>query len=90
MIPLPLTFTLMTELTAEHFEQILGEKLAPLATKADVREAVEDLARMIADTITAPFTRRFDQLEELLEVKEDVQVLQRQMSEIRAALHLSS
>ena len=84
----------MTQLTEERFEKILAQKLAPLATKEDVRrevrEGVEDLARIIADTISGPFTSRFDRLEELLEVKDDVQALKRQMVEIRSALHLSS
>jgi hypothetical protein len=44
---------------------------------------------MVADTIATPFTKRFDRLEELLEVKHDVQALKRQMMEILQALHLS-
>jgi len=51
---------------------------------------VEDLARIVADTIATPFTKRFDRLEELLEVKDDVATLKRQMTEIRSALHLST
>jgi hypothetical protein len=80
----------MTQLSEERFEEILAQRLAPLATKQDIREAVEDLARITADTIAAPFTKRFDRLEELLEVKEDVQVLKHQMAEIRSALHLTA
>jgi len=34
----------------------------------EVREGVEDLARIVADTIAAPFTERFDRLEESLDV----------------------
>ena len=79
--------------------------LAGLATKEDlaqglktteariikrIHESQEELARIVADTIATPFTKRFDRLEELLEVKDDVQTLKRQMSEIRAALHLSN
>jgi len=81
------------------------DQLAGLATKKDLEtglgatekrlmqridEAQEELARIIADTIAAPFTRRFDALEESLAVKEDVATLKRQMSEIRSTLHLSS
>lgn len=84
------------ELTKEHFDQVLKG----LATKADlaateqriicrIDEAQEQLARMVADTIATPFTKRFNRLEELLEVKEDVQTLKRQVLEIRSALHLS-
>jgi hypothetical protein len=79
-----------TPLTEERFEQILTKKLAPRATKADVQAAVDDLARIIADTIATPFTERFNQLEELLKVKDDVEQLKRQMLEIRSALHLSN
>lgn len=87
------------ELTKEYFDQVVSglatkKDLTPLATKADVkrevREGVEDLARIIADTIATPFSKRFDRLEELLEVKEDVLTLKRQMLEIRSALHLSA
>jgi hypothetical protein len=63
--------------------------MAHLATKKDIKEQTEELARIIADTIAIPFTQRFDRLEELLEVKDDVQTLKRQMAEIRSALHLS-
>ena len=87
----------MSEITLKAIEQLLDEKLkaavAPLATKQDVhrevREGAEDLARIIADTIATPFTQRFDRLEELLDVKDDVHLLKRQMAEIRSALHLS-
>jgi hypothetical protein len=90
----PLISNLMPELTLEAIEQMLDkkfdEKLAPLATRGDVREAVDELAGIIADTIATPFTKRFDRLEELLEVKEDVLTLKQQMREIRSALHLSA
>jgi hypothetical protein len=83
----------MSELTLSAIEQLLDKKLmaavAPLATKKDIQEQTEELARIIADTVAIPFTHRFDRLEELLEVKDDVQTLKRQMSEIRSALHLS-
>ena len=83
-----------TPLTEQRFQELLHAALAPLATKADVhrevREAVDDLARIIADTIATPFTERFERLEELLAVKDDVEQLKRQMLEIRSALHLSN
>jgi hypothetical protein len=67
----------------------LSKKLAPLATKQDVRDGTEELARIIADSIATPFAKRFDRLEELLEIKDDVFTLKQQMKEIRSALHLS-
>ena len=76
--------------TKEHLDKTINNAVAPLATKKDVREAVDDLARIVADTIATPFTKRFNQLEKLLEVKEDIETLKKQMTEIRSALHLST
>jgi len=75
------------ELTKEYFDQALKAAVAPLATKKDLEEQTEALARMVADTIATPFTKRFDRMEDLLEVKDEVQDLKRQMEELR--LHLS-
>jgi hypothetical protein len=84
----------MTQLTEERFKEILKQELASLATKEDVHRevgaGVEELARIIAETIAEPFSSRFDRLEELLQVKEDVLTLKKQMLEIRSALHLSA
>ena len=80
------------ELTKEYFDKVLTQKLE--ATEQHIIKRIDDaqdeLARIVADTIAAPFTARFDQLEELLEVKEDVLTLKHQMLEIRSALHLTS
>jgi len=82
----------MTQLTEERFEQILTERLETQTKqlKKHTDEQTEALARIIADTIAKPFSERFDRLEELLVVKEDVLTLKRQMLEIRSALHLST
>ena len=92
----------MSEITLKAIEQLLDKKfknvvttvdlqkaVAPLATKKGLEAQTAALARMVADTIATPFTKRFERLEELLEVKDDVRVLKRQMAEIRSALHLS-
>ena len=50
-------------------------------------EGVEEIARIIADTVAVSFTERLDRLQEALAVKEEVATLKRQMAEIRAALH---
>ena len=76
------------ELTKEHFDQSLATREKHIITRIDESQA--ELARIIADTIATPFTERFDRLEKLLEVKEDVATLKRQMIEIRSALHLST
>ena len=76
----------MSELTKEYFDQ----QIAKLSTKDDLNDAVEALARIIAETIAEPFTKRFDRLEDLLTVKDEVEKLKTQMIEIRSALHLST
>lgn len=61
------------ELTQEHFDKALKAAVAPLATKKDLEEQTEALARMVADTIATPFTQRFDRLEELLNIRDRVE-----------------
>jgi hypothetical protein len=88
----------MSEITLKAIEQLLDQKLGGLVTKDDaattegriikrIEESQEDLARIVADTIATPFTKRLDRIEELLKVKDDVENLKRQMEELR--LHLS-
>ncbi len=75
----------MTQLTEERFEQILTEKLAPLATKEDVhrevREGVEELARMVSTG--------FDDIRERLDVRERMTVVEQKLQRIGEALHLN-
>lgn len=76
----------MTQLTQERFEQILTEKLAPLATKEDVhrevREGVEELARMVSTG--------FEDVQRRLDVVERVQRLETDMHKIKEALHITA
>lgn len=76
----------MTQLTQERFEQILTEKLAPLATKEDVhrevRGGVEELARLVSTG--------FEDVQRRLDVVERVQKLETDMREIKEALHISA
>ncbi len=80
----------MTQLTEERFEQLLDkkldEKLAPLATRADVDNAVERLARIIADTVADPFTKRFDELEQKIDVTDQLKTFERKFQKIEEAL----
>jgi hypothetical protein len=76
------------ELTKEHFEQTLAATEKRIIKRID--DAQEELARIVADTVAAPFTERFERLEELLKVKDDVETLKLQMVEIRSALHLTA
>jgi len=76
-----INFTLMIQLTEERFEQILTEKLAPLATKVDVREGVEELARMVS--------AGFENIRERLDVRERMTVVEQKLQRIGEALHLN-
>jgi hypothetical protein len=75
----------MTELTKEFFEQTLDKKLkeavAPLATKQDVRDGVEELARMVSTG--------FEDIQERLDVHKLIQVHERKLQKIEEALHIT-
>ena len=81
----------MTEVTLQAIERLLDQKLGTTEKRIIKRidEAQEELARIIANTVAVPFTQRFDRLEKVLQVEQDVDTLKRQMLEIRSALHLS-
>ncbi|HJU12801.1 MAG TPA: hypothetical protein VJ728_18100 [Candidatus Binataceae bacterium] len=59
----------MPQLTEERFEEILTEKLAPLATKADVhrevRDGVDELARLVS--------AGFEDIQKQLDVRDRVE-----------------
>ena len=91
----------MSELTKEYFEQHLSdqlkglatkEDLKPLATKANVHEGVEELARIIAETVANPMEARFNELEKLLEVRLRVDnlesLVQHNFKKLEEALHI--
>ena len=72
------------ELTQQHFD----EQIKKLATKDDLKgqtkilsEQIEELARMTKDG--------FDDVLERLNYKERVQKLEKEMKELKTALHLS-
>ena len=80
----------MSEFTLKAIEVLLDQKLE--AQTKELKTHSEELQGELARMTSAGFVRteqRFDQLEEILEVKQDVLTLKRQMLEIRAALHLS-
>ncbi len=62
--------------------------LRPLATKADVREGVEELARIIATTVAKPMEQHFAELKAELAMHQRVQRLENDINKIKAALHL--
>ena len=76
------------ELTKEDFEKILDQKLLKLATKDDLKvqtkvlsEQIEELARMTKNG--------FDDVLDRLDVKERVEKLEKDMVQMKLALHLS-
>jgi hypothetical protein len=75
----------MTQLTEERFEEILTQKLAPLATKEDVhrevREGVEELARMVSSG--------FADIRDRLDVRERVVRVENGLQRIAKELHIS-
>jgi hypothetical protein len=77
----------MTQLTEERFDQILTEKLAPLATKQDVREGVEELAR-ITSAGFAHTEERFDEIGTRLDVTAQLKTFERKFQKLEEALHI--
>ena len=82
----------MSELTLKAIEQLLDtkldEKLALLATKADVDDAVEQLAQIISSTVVEPFTERFNELEQKLDMTAKLQSFERKFQKLEEALHI--
>jgi hypothetical protein len=82
----------MSDLTREHFDQEMGKvsaRFAPLATRQDVRDGVEELARMVKAGFDST-DKNFARLSDTLQVRQDVDQLKTQMIEIRQALNLKA
>ena len=78
------------ELTKEYFDEQLKNAVAPLATKADVREGVEELARVIANTVATPMQEHFDQLHSELSMRERLEHVESDLYKIKMHLHISN
>ena len=85
------------ELTKKDLEQVLDQRLSKLATKDDLKNAISGSEKKIIARIgeaqeeLAIMTKDgFDDVLDRLNVKERVQKLEKQMTELRTALHLSS
>jgi hypothetical protein len=79
----------MSELTKEHFDQTikglasrdeLHKAVAPLATRQDVREGVEELARMVSTG--------FEDIQARLDVREQMKTFERKFERLEEALHI--
>jgi len=84
------------ELTQQHFDQTIKT----LATKDDLKiqtkelkefakEQTDELARIISTSVAEPMEDHFRKLDNKIDVKARVEILEKQMSEMRTALHLS-
>ena len=82
-----INLTTMSELTKEHFERVLTEKLAPLATKQGVHEGVEELARMTSDGF-ARMDQRFDEVDKRLDFSEQIKTFELKFKKLEEALHI--
>jgi hypothetical protein len=74
----------MSELTREYFEQHLADKLSPLATKQDVRAAVEELAR-ITNSGFEDIQQRLDVTERMHKIETTIE---RKFTKLEEALHI--
>jgi phosphopantetheine adenylyltransferase len=54
-----------------------------------IKESVDELARMVNNEVIEPFNRRFDELEERLDVREQVGQHARDIQEIKRTLKLA-
>ena len=72
----------MTQLSEERFKEILTKELAPLATRQDVREGVEELARIVSSG--------FDDVQKRLDVVDRVKKPEADMSQIKQALYITA
>jgi hypothetical protein len=73
----------MAELTKEYFDQKIDKlaiKADLLATKADLKEEIEGLARMVADG--------FDDIQQRLDVRDRVATVEKKLVKIEEALHI--
>ena len=68
----------MSDLTKEYFDKQLGK----LATKEDLKDEVAGLAGMVS--------RRFDEVEKKLDLREEVDKLKFQMKKVWDALNIAS
>ncbi|MGH9428220.1 MAG: hypothetical protein ACRD2L_18200 [Terriglobia bacterium] len=60
----------------------------PLAAKTDVREGIEELARIIATTVANPMEHHFAEVKAELAMHQRVRQLETDMQRIKEALHI--
>ena len=79
------------ELTKKELEQILDQKLDKQTKelKQFAEDQTEHLARLISDSVVKPLGEQIEDLEKKVNVKPRVEKLEKQMTEMRSALHLT-
>jgi hypothetical protein len=83
----------MSELTKEYFERVVADlatkqDLAPLATKQDVQEGVEELARITSGGF-AHTEDRFDELEKRLDITAQLKTFELKFRKLEEAFHIT-
>ena len=86
----------MAQLTQKYLDKKLGslatkDDIKPLATKVDLEEQTEDLAGIINTGFQAEhdyMERRFDELRDLLKLRDVVAEHERKFQKIAEALHI--
>ena len=83
------------ELTKEHFDTEIGslnkrfDKIeVSMATKQDVSDAVEDLARIIATTVASPLQQHLDDCQDNTNLRFEVRSIKHEVTKIKSAIHL--
>lgn len=72
----------------ERFEKLMTFLQENMATKADLREAVEELARLTAETVANPMEQHFAEVKAELAMHQRVRQLETDMRKIKEALRI--
>jgi len=75
----------MSDLTKQYFDKQLGK----LATKEDIKKLDTKIENEVLD-LAGMMSRRFDELEKKLDLREEVDKLKSQMSKVWQALNIKS
>ena len=79
----------MSQLTKEYFDKALKDAVNPLATKADLKDQTEELARITKAGFDS-VDKQLSAITKMLDVRKDVEALKLQMKDIRQALKLDN
>ena len=77
----------MSHLSKEYFDKALKDAVHPLATKADLKDQTEELARITKAGFDS-VDKQLAAITKMLDVRKDVEQLKLQIKDIRQALKL--